>query len=76
MFQFNLDYYLNNFKKDWKEFERILIEFDDFIMDIKYLWKVESYLEMVKFEYRDSYEFFIFFLICICIEESDLELDN
>lgn len=67
---------MSNFMKDWKEFERILIEFDDFIMDIKYLWKVESYLEMVKFEYRDSYEFFIFFLICICIEESDLELDN
>ncbi|XP_065944078.1 uncharacterized protein [Magallana gigas] len=76
MFQSNLDYYLNNLKKDWKEFERILTEFDDSIMDIKYLRKVESHLEMVKFEYRDSYESLISFLTRTCTEESDLELDN
>lgn len=76
MFQSNLDYYLSNLKKDWKEFERILTEFDDSIMDIKYLRKVESHLEMVKFEYRDSYESLISFLTRTCTEESDLELDN
>lgn len=27
-------------KKDWKEFESILIEFNDFIMDIIYLWRI------------------------------------
>lgn len=45
-------------------------------MDIKYLRKVESHLEMVKFEYRDSYESLISFLIRTCTEESDLELGN
>lgn len=45
-------------------------------MDIKYLRKVESHLEMVKFEYRDSYESLISFLTRTCTEESALELDN
>lgn len=40
------------------------------------LLKVESHLEMVKFEYRDSYESLISFLTRTCTEESDLELDN
>lgn len=76
MFQSNLDYYMSNLRKDWKEFERILAEFDDSIIDIKYLRTVESHLEMVKFECRDSYESLISFLTRTCTEESDLELDN
>lgn len=76
MFQSNLDYNMRNLKKDWKEFESILTEFDDYIMDIKYLRKIESNLEMVKFEYMDSYESLISFLTRTCTEESDLELDN
>lgn len=42
MFQSNLDYYmcLRILKKDWKEFESILTEFNDSIMDIKYIRKI------------------------------------
>lgn len=42
MFQSNLDYYmcLRILKKDWKEFESILTEFNDSIMDITYLRRI------------------------------------
>lgn len=42
MFQSNLDYYmcLRILKKDWKEFESVLTEFNDSIMDIKYIRKI------------------------------------
>lgn len=42
MFQSNLDYYmcLRIIKKDWKEFESILTEFNDSIMDITYLRRI------------------------------------
>lgn len=42
MFQSNLDYYmcLRILKKYWKEFESILTEFIDSIMDIKYIRKI------------------------------------
>lgn len=76
MFQSNVDYRMSNLKKDWKEFERILTEFDDSIMDIKYLRKIESHLEMGKFEHRDSYESLISFLTRTCTGKSELELDN
>lgn len=42
MFQSNLDYYmcLRILKKYWKEFESILTEFIDSIMDIKYIRRI------------------------------------
>lgn len=76
MYQSNLDYYLRNLKKDWREFETILTDFDDSCTDIKYLRNVESRVEMAKYGYMDSYQSLISFLNRTRTDESELELDN
>lgn len=76
MYQSNLDYYLRNLKKDWREFETILTDFDDSCTDIKYLRNVESRVEMTKYGYMDSYQSLISFLNQTRTDESELELDN
>ena len=76
LYQSTLDTHLRVHRKSWKEFEDILIEFDDSNRDLRYLRKIEADIEKAKDNYVESYESLISFLSRARYEESIIEMDS
>ncbi|XP_056016958.1 uncharacterized protein LOC130053620 [Ostrea edulis] len=75
-FYSRLESYVRDVDKSWKEFEDILVNFDESSTDIKYLRKIETDLEKAKKHYvMDTDVLFSFFNRCHT-EESEVEMEK
>ena len=72
LFYSNLEFYVKDIDKSWKEFEDILVNFDENWSDIKYLRKIQSNLEKAKQHYTGDTEL----LFRYHTDESDEEMDK
>ena len=67
---------MKDIDKSWKEFEDILVNFDENCSDIKYLRRIQSNLEKAKQHYISDAELLFSFLKRYHTDESDEERDK
>nr|XP_022331795.1 uncharacterized protein LOC111129629 [Crassostrea virginica] len=76
LFYSNLESYVKDIDKSWKEFEDTLVNFDENCSDIKYLRRIQSSLERAKQHYTSDTELLFSFLKRYRTDESDEEMDK